>query len=98
MYLVITLNINHHYIRIFIANFDSTSKINWIYIGGYDDLSHLDLYVTGVYFAITTIVTVGYGDITAKSTVEKIMCCFLMIIGVVAFSFLTGSLASIISN
>jgi hypothetical protein len=29
---------------------------------------------------------------------EKITCCMLMIIGVVAFSFATGALSSIISN
>jgi len=41
---------------------------------------------------------VGYGDIHAYSIGEKIMSIFLMIIGVIAFSFATGSLSSIISN
>jgi hypothetical protein len=57
-----------------------------------------NLYVTSFYFSITTIVTVGYGDITAISAAEKILACFLMIFGVIAFSFATGALSSIISN
>lgn len=57
-----------------------------------------ELYMTSFYFTITTIVTVGYGDITAISVIEKIVAVFLMITGVIAFSFATGTLASIIQN
>lgn len=86
------------FIRIFIARFDEISKENWIYSKDYVDLEDYKLYVTSFYFSVTTIVTVGYGDITAISAGEKIMCVFLMIIGVVAFSFATGALSSIITN
>jgi Ion channel len=47
---------------------------------------------------VTTLVTVGYGDITAVSPGEKVMCIILMIIGVLVFSFTTGSLSAIISS
>ena len=53
--------------------------------------------MTSLYFTVTTIVTVGYGDITAQNSSEKIFAIFIMIIGVISFSFTTGSLASIIS-
>ena len=82
--------------RIFIARYDSESKENWIYSKGYVDLPDWELYMTSFYFTITTIVTVGYGDITAVSIIEKIVAVFLMITGVIAFSFATGTLASII--
>ena len=59
-------------------------------------MDEAELYLTSFYFTITTIVTVGYGDITAVSMIEKIVSIFLMITGVVAFSFATGILASII--
>lgn len=42
--------------------------------------------------------TVGYGDIVAQSIGEKILCILLMIIGVIAFSFATGALSSIIQS
>jgi hypothetical protein len=54
--------------------------------------------VTSFYFSVTTIVTVGYGDITAISPGEKIVCVLLMIIGVIGFSFATGALSSMIAN
>lgn len=57
-----------------------------------------DLYITSFYFTTTTILTVGYGDICAVSMSEKILCIILMIIGVISFSFATGSLSSIIAN
>jgi hypothetical protein len=47
---------------------------------------------------VTTITTVGYGDISAYNMIERIICVLLMITGVIAFSFSTGSLSSILSN
>ena len=61
-------------------------------------MGELELYFTSFYFTVTTIMTVGYGDITAQSLIEKIVCIVVMSIGVVAFSFATGSISSIISN
>ena len=57
-----------------------------------------ELYVTSFYYTTTTILTVGYGDITAINLYEKLLCIILMIIGVISFSFATGALSSIISN
>ena len=83
--------------RIFIAGFDPSSKINWIYHNDLVDVGDFELYITSFYFTVTTLVTVGYGDITAQSPAEKIMCIFLMLLGVISFSFATGSLASILT-
>ena len=62
------------------------------------DAPNLDLYITSFYFVVTTLVTVGYGDYTAYSLSEKVMCIFLMLLGVVSFSFATGALSSIITS
>ena len=42
--------------------------------------------------------TVGYGDYSATTTVERVFVIFLMIFGVVAFTFISGALSSIITN
>jgi hypothetical protein len=47
---------------------------------------------------VTTIVTVGYGDITPVNKAEQIYTVILMITGVISFSFATGALSSIIQN
>lgn len=54
--------------------------------------------MTSIYFTVTTITTVGYGDIGGNTNVEKIFCILIMVIGVVSFSFASGTLASIIQN
>jgi Ion channel len=54
--------------------------------------------VTSFYFTVTTLVTVGYGDITPESTPEMVMCIMLMVLGVGIFSFMTGSLSSLITS
>ena len=71
---------------------------NWIQDGGYADLHHEEKYLTSFYFTVTTITTVGYGDIGPVNNTEKIFCVSVMIIGVISFSFASGSLASIIFN
>jgi len=56
------------------------------------------LYLASFYFIMTTITTVGFGDIAATNATEAICAIFIMIIGVLAFSFASGSLSSIMGN
>ena len=61
-------------------------------------LSGFDLYVASFYFTVTTITTVGYGDIHAYSSVEFIVGSIFKIFGVIGFSFASGALSSIIQH
>ena len=81
---------------VYAARFDESSKDNWIYVKGFTDMQSVDLYITSFYFSVTTIMTVGYGDITANSSLEKLICIFLMLIGVIAFSYANNAISSII--
>jgi hypothetical protein len=56
------------------------------------------LYAISFYWTITTITTVGYGDISGTNSIEMIFCSFVMVIGVISFTFANGALASIMSN
>jgi hypothetical protein len=51
-----------------------------------------------MYWTITTITTVGYGDISGSTPIEKSFCILIMVIGVIGFSFQSATLASIIQN
>lgn len=42
--------------------------------------------------------TVGYGDWSASSFTEKIVCIIIMMVGVIAFSFASGALANYIEK
>lgn len=55
-------------------------------------------YLTSIYFTITTITTVGYGDISGGTFSEKIAAIVLMLLGVISFSVASASLASIFSS
>jgi Trk-type K+ transport system membrane component len=56
------------------------------------------IYITAFYWIISTITTVGYGDISGTNNVERVFCSVCMFVGVIAFSIANGSLASIIQN
>lgn len=55
-------------------------------------------YLTAFYFTVTTITTVGYGDISGGTETEKVFCIFIQVIGVIGFSVASGALASIITS
>ena len=55
-------------------------------------------YLTSFYFTITTMTTVGYGDLSASTFLEKIVCILIMFIGVITFSFASGALANYIDK
>jgi len=84
---------------VFIGRYDSDdTDVNWISYNQFQDLNDYDLYVSALYFTVTTIVTVGYGDISPVSSNEKWFCVCLMLIGVMSFSFTTGALSSVIAT
>ena len=74
-------------------------------IGGWSEAVPFDLeacyeadrtsrYITSVYWALMTISTVGYGDITALTDAEKIASSFTMLFGALVFAGITGQMAS----
>lgn len=68
----------------------------WIQANG--DLDGFHLYMLSVYFVLTTVSTVGYGDLVPGTSGERVFCVILMFVGVSAFTFVSGALSSIISN
>jgi hypothetical protein len=43
---------------------------------------------------VTTMTTVGYGDMTVGTDNERAFCAFVMVVGVIVFGFVSGSIAS----
>ena len=71
---------------------------SWIISNGFSTLSPVKLYLTGLYYTFTTISTVGYGDISGGCLVERIICIIYLFVGVLVYSFIAGSITSIIIN
>ena len=70
----------------------------WVVRLGYVDCSNIELYIISFYWTLTTVTTVGYGDISAGTTIERVYNLFIMSFGVLLYSFAIGSLSSIVST
>ena len=58
----------------------------------------LQLYVVGFYFVLTTVSTIGYGDIVPKTNTEIIVMIFVQIIGVLMHAFITSNMVYVFFN
>lgn len=55
-------------------------------------------YVRALYWAVTTLATVGYGDVTPSNDAQRIYAIVVMLLGVGTYGFVIGNVASILSN
>ena len=82
---------------IFIGTLDYDTS-SWMWDPYYYLMDENQLYIMSLYFIVTTTSTVGYGDLSASTTIERIYCVVIMLAGVTAFTFISGALSSILSN
>lgn len=82
----------------FSAKWNDFDPDTWVARAGYQDKSDFTIYVYCFYFAMTVITTVGYGDMPINTSYEKILAVFIIIVGVITFSFAIGSLMSVLEN
>ena len=98
--LIYTLNyigIFHFFVsvHIFIGNH---SYSNWIILTQSEDKSFFHIYVQSLYFIITTLTTVGYGDIVCKSLIERIFQIIILAIGSVLYPYVVSLIGNFIQN
>ena len=70
------------------------STDSWVVRTDLSDSNKWSQYLASVYWAVTTVVTVGYGDISARSTLELTVSIGWMLVGVGFYSFTIGSLSN----
>jgi CRP-like cAMP-binding protein len=54
-------------------------------------------WLSSFYWAVTTMSTIGYGDISATTTPERILGMLLMIVGCCFFAYITGNVTQLLS-
>ena len=83
---------------LFVASIASDASQSWVskspLTKDYLD-DELRLYIASIYWAIATIATVGYGDITPKTNAEKLFTIGWMMIGVGFYSYTVSTLSSL---
>ncbi|OMJ72077.1 hypothetical protein SteCoe_29557 [Stentor coeruleus] len=82
----------------FLPKLENSGPTTWIYRYNFLDKTNGEKYLTGVYFAITTILTVGFGDISAGSKTEMILCITLELLGIIFYSFIIGVMTTLLTS
>jgi hypothetical protein len=73
----------------------------WIALGSGtagNDPDQLLTYVKAVYWCFTTLTTVGYGDISAKTVGQMLFTCGIQVLGVGVFGFILSNVASVLAR
>jgi voltage-gated potassium channel len=63
-----------------------------------ESLPAQNTYLRALYWCVTTLASVGYGDITPQTEVEMIYAIIVMAIGVGMFGYVIGNIAHILAN
>lgn len=83
------------WVRIKIMLISALIAVHWIACGWVlvyppENISHTDYYVRCLYWAITTLTTIGYGDITPTDNVGRLYTMVIMITGVGVYGVVIG--------
>ena len=71
---------------------------NWIMSTNLETKSFSDIYICSIYILITALTTVGYGDITCYSFNERIFQLLLLIVGIVAYSWIISYISNYVKK
>ena len=76
----------------------------WIFIEGpivymkTEAITNGVIYLEAFYWTVTTLTTIGYGDITPQTPVQFVYAIFVMLLGAAIYGFIIGNIANIIAN
>ena len=71
---------------------------NWITRNGFDNQSYFLLYLTSLYYLITTMTTVGYGDIVVVTFSETVFQIIVLSVGIFVYSWIVSNIGNYVKN
>jgi len=74
------------------------SPNSWVVRSGFQDFPNERKYLAALYWSVFTVLTVGYGDIVAKTDLERGYSILWMLIGVAFYAFVIGIITSVIDR
>ena len=66
----------------------------WIFKNQFQNYSLINLYMISLYYMITTMTTVGYGEISSDSFIEIVFRIILLAVGIICYSWLISSISN----
>jgi voltage-gated potassium channel len=69
-----------------------------VMVGNPHNLDNLTRYIRAFYWTITTLTTIGYGDITPVTNLQTIYVIIIEILGAGMYGFIIGNIANLIAN
>lgn len=70
----------------------------WLALHGLSAEDTWTNYNRSLYFVVTTLTTVGYGDVTAASNTERLYVMMMMLVGVGVYGYVIGNVASMLTK
>ena len=97
MHTLIYIGILHCFvcIHIFLGN---NSYSNWLILTQALDEPFYDKYIKSLYFIVTSLTTVGYGDIVCKSMIERVYQIIILAIGSIFYPYLISTIGNFINK
>ena len=71
---------------------------SWVVQYNQADSSNFEVYISACYWAITTLATVGYGDILPANSLDRMYCSLVMLLGVVFYSYTIGTVTGLLGD
>lgn len=62
------------------------------------NITHVDAYVTALYFTFTSLTSVGFGNVSANTAAEKVFSIIMMLIGALMHAVVFGNVTAIIQR
>ncbi|KAL4499048.1 hypothetical protein ABPG72_016950 [Tetrahymena utriculariae] len=78
-----------------ILNYQSDEQETWIAKSNVFHKSWIEIYIAALYFAFTTMITVGFGDIVPYSLIERVYVIIMQLISCGVFAYAINTIGSI---
>lgn len=73
-----------------------TEGVSWV--AEFQNVSRFEQYVNSLYFSVTTMCTIGYGDIHPKTSPEFLIVIFLELVAGIVFAYILGKIGTLFSR
>lgn len=70
----------------------------WLWLDGASNATGTGAYLGALYWCITTLTTVGYGDVTPSTPGQTVYAMSVMLLGIGVYGFVIGNLATLLTR